>query len=864
MTLIRKLSVMLMLFSLSGCGGGGGTIAIREVLGLATLSGTAAGGAAIVGTVQVTDSSTPPKTKGAPIDADGKYTVDVAGMTSPFILKASGTVGNTTVTYYSAAVLADVGNTVNVTPFTDIMIANISSQMTQDCFADMSKPCINLKDTLTPENLAKAQTDLHNKLLPVLRSLGLSDSIDLLRSSFAANHDGLDAALDLIKVEPDLVSKQTVLKNAITNDVLSTIKPNDPQTHTKPIDAASFDGIDKKAINDLQAIQTTIKRLESLFSKLPPTGPQLIDSGAFDAVNYLDSGDNFDLWATRLSTQKELIGLKIKNIQIEFDKNIPETKAKVFFKIYDKTETYSEMIETSLVKNSGLWKIIGNQKIVDIDFYARSDYFQDLSSFSSGIYLGINAFHYNNRLDATERSSKAVFYAEISGPGLKDAVRNKKTLVLQEDNFGIKFVSQQINECLTSSQMPICVDLSEVKPYSEYTLILKNRDQVILNGAGYKIKIPAVPLTALQLNASMFQQIDHISVDGVNDNPSLFKPNTLLTVFYKNSDKLRPTGLDAVAWFESGSQYLRLEKKVLNPNATSMLFAWEDSLYSERVASLGISARGVDASMRRFYTWRNFSKPLSELNTATYVLGPDELLNNFYERTSSVPKGWWSVDDDVSIYLNGTPLFQDDNVQTDAFEPITFQAKPGDKLRIVAKDSAGSCRYFTPLKLTKSSTSVSLENTSVNQVCNGAAPSSTPFFDQTFTLTTDLATPNELVSFILGPDVLPAGFYAIPSLTPSGWWSVDDDITIYLNDEIIFNDENILTDAFPPVIFQGKAGDRLRIVAKDTAGSCHYLTPLKISKPSVIKKLTETYIKQTCNGYPPSNTPFLDVTYDLP
>jgi sulfite reductase beta subunit-like hemoprotein len=44
MNLFRILSLVLMMSWLTGCGGGGGATTIREVLGLATLSGTAGAG----------------------------------------------------------------------------------------------------------------------------------------------------------------------------------------------------------------------------------------------------------------------------------------------------------------------------------------------------------------------------------------------------------------------------------------------------------------------------------------------------------------------------------------------------------------------------------------------------------------------------------------------------------------------------------------------------------------------------------------------------------------------------------------------------------------------------------------------------
>ncbi|NDC60588.1 MAG: hypothetical protein EBZ60_00965 [Betaproteobacteria bacterium] len=143
-----------------------------------------------------------------------------------------------------------------------------------------------------------------------------------------------------------------------------------------------------------------------------------------------------------------------------------------------------------------------------------------------------------------------------------------------------------------------------------------------------------------------------------------------------------------------------------------------------------------DEEKREYQTDRSFTKATTPVrDTTTYTLGADSFVRDaFYILPSAAPDGYWSVDDDITIYLNSVILFQDANVQTDAFAPISFQAKTGDQLRIVVSDTTGSCHYLTPLKINKAGVDTPLDGTYIRQVCDGGAPSSTPYFDKTFTL----------------------------------------------------------------------------------------------------------------------------------
>ena len=834
---------------LSACGG---STAIHEMLGLATLSGMAAGGAAIVGEVQVTDSLGVELPQPVVIDTDGNYTANVAGMKAPFIIQATGMVGNNPVNYFSIAVLEDVGRTVNVTPFTDLMVRHISAQMSDDCFAFELKPCARLTDKLTPASIAKAQNDVQAILQPALAGMNLSQ-VDLLRGSFKADHQDLDAILDLVKVERS--GRQLILKNARDQTTLTVIDPGVPASLSEPLKNLNVASINQSAA-DLQSIQNVVKSLEQLYAAKAPTRADILASSAFDTARFLDAGEDFEHWVPSMTGQVGWIGLKVKNIHIEFDKDAPNTKAMVVFNLLGPSGSFSESMETAVWKDNGTWQMVGDQKMVDVDFHARADFHQDTQLFTSGFNFSVQADKFNVRQALVSR----VASAEVSGPGLRTASGASATLVMRMTPPYNTLETHEVTECLPGNAASVCVLLSAVSPNAEYTLVLKNSSGASLNGSGYKIKIPAVPLATASLKPEQFQRIDHIEVASVLNNPALFKPNTTLSVSYTNASALKPTGIDVYPSAESGYAYARLQGQVTDPKATRLNFPWTDEVYPEVVNSLGVNARGKDAALRHFYTWRRFQST-APVGSSTYVLGPDILPANFYIRDSSVPEGWWSVDDDVTVSLNGVPIFQDADIATNALPPFVFQAKTGDVLRIVAKDTAGTCHYVTPLKVTKSVSAVPLAGTSVPQVCDGAAPSNDAYVDLTFTLTSDVS---DLATFVLGPDALPSGFYIIPSLTRPGWWSADDDVTVYLNGNVIFEDINQLTDEFPPVIFQARAGDRLRIVAKDTAGSCHYLTPLKVSRPAVAMSLTGSSVPQVCDQGSPSTVPYLDRSYTLP
>jgi len=100
-------SMLILVLMLAGCGGGGETtVVIRGDNGYVVISGVAASGSPLSGTVYLKDSSSPAKELSAPIAADGSFSFDVKGLTAPFLLKAVGTADGVNHTLYSFAAAA--------------------------------------------------------------------------------------------------------------------------------------------------------------------------------------------------------------------------------------------------------------------------------------------------------------------------------------------------------------------------------------------------------------------------------------------------------------------------------------------------------------------------------------------------------------------------------------------------------------------------------------------------------------------------------------------------------------------------------------------------------------------------------------
>ena len=391
---ISLLAAAALVMSACGGGGDGGGAASPS----STVSGTAAAGAPIVGTVTIKDSTTPTaQTKTVTIEADGKYTVDVTGLKAPYMVRADGYVGGNEYHLYSAGTSADVGGTINVTPLTDLIVANIAGSVAKTYFDNGSFT------GLTAAQLTAQSDSLKAKLLPVLQALGVSSSIDLLRASFSTDHTGLDAALDLIRVSTDNTTNVATITNIITQQSMTS----DLATGTYSGALTDTTGV-TTAATDIQMISAGFKKFSDLFATSLPSETNTTLLGLFDSATFMQEGQNLAAFLSDITTDKSNVGISFANISIQsMDTN---GNAVVAFDVIQNGKVMNDGPKPfNMIKKNGVWYMQGDQYIAHVKVESRAEY--HVSDTVAPIFSGLS-------LDIEDRGGKGITSAVVTGAGL--------------------------------------------------------------------------------------------------------------------------------------------------------------------------------------------------------------------------------------------------------------------------------------------------------------------------------------------------------------------------------------------------------------------------------------------------------------
>ncbi|GFE59028.1 c-type cytochrome [Geobacter sp. AOG1] len=192
--------------ALAGCGSSGSGAPTST----ATLSGVAATGAPIVGTVYIKDSSMPAKELSAPTSSDGSYSFNVEGMTPPFIVKVNWNSGTQTLMSFATA-----HGTANVTPLSNVIVANAAGVTDPTSLYAGFTPAVQQQ---MAASIVASTTSLQTRLKPLFDLYGVT--ANPLTGTFVANHTGLDAMLDAVSVT--ISSGNMVVTNKTTNATICT------------------------------------------------------------------------------------------------------------------------------------------------------------------------------------------------------------------------------------------------------------------------------------------------------------------------------------------------------------------------------------------------------------------------------------------------------------------------------------------------------------------------------------------------------------------------------------------------------------------------------------------------------------------
>lgn len=387
---------------LAACGSGGGSSSPPPTPTQQTLSGTAAAGAPIIGHVVVKDSAG--LTRTVQIDANGGYTVDVTGLTAPFVLRAEGVAGGRSYVVHSAATSADVNGTINITPLTDLIVANIARQVAANYFdsgnfSNISATALNAEEDL-----------LQQRLQAVLTDIGVDGSIDLLRSAFSADHTGLDAALDVLRVSVDKATNTALITNVINN-------ANITDDLTLSSDSSLLDSTGTASgMSDWEAIRARFASFESAFATgLPaPDDPLLL--AQFDQAGFLDDGEDLAEFLGEITSNPVNVGFRFISLSLVNLTPASATqngRADVVFSIGERSRPYFDWTMTGIYDNTTggtNWLHAGDQHIAEVEAEPRS-----ILGFNSAnrtqIQSGID-------FDIGQHAGGTLDYAVVTGPGL--------------------------------------------------------------------------------------------------------------------------------------------------------------------------------------------------------------------------------------------------------------------------------------------------------------------------------------------------------------------------------------------------------------------------------------------------------------
>ena len=433
-TTTRTACAVVLLISLGACGGGGGGGGGGGFAGFpvgggnppasnppagdppvtaVTFSGTAASGLPLTGTVTVKDAKGATKT--VPLSANGGYLVDVTGMTAPFVFRAEGTVGGQRTVIHSAATAADANGTINITPLTDLVVANIAGRLADQYFdgGDFG--------ALTANELKAESDGLKAKLLPVLLALGVDASIDLLRTAFSPLSSALDKALDVLRVNVDPTTNVATITNIVTQQQIVddlAVKAA-AETATTPLSGAGME----TAADDITLIRKVLSDYVGKFATGLPAPADLLpllvngSNPVTGTYGFRSSDMTAAQFVNETATDVNLVGASFTDVVIgrinyTIDANNTSPRAFVEFTHRDKNGVaFSNNQNMQIVKGTdGAWRLRGDGRVLDIDPHVKVIKDSATGCVSTALQFSIQ--------DLNAGNSGNIASLVVTGPGL--------------------------------------------------------------------------------------------------------------------------------------------------------------------------------------------------------------------------------------------------------------------------------------------------------------------------------------------------------------------------------------------------------------------------------------------------------------
>lgn len=398
---LKKFSVAIGLIALSACSSE--SDAPRD-----WIYGTFAAGAPIAGEIYLKDAKG--KVQTARSDQNGHFQIFVSYLTPPLVLEGIGNIGTREFILHAPVVSADFNHTVNITPITDLIVANIAGGNPTNFYTAGDFSGINAEVIQAQENIV--QTRFSDMLLDLQQPLAL----DLLHTPFKADHTGIDAMLDILAISYDDTNKKALIKNILDDTRIEDDLANLSDAAVLP----QKGGILAK-VNDLNAIVANVDLLGRQFASSAPNVDSSELKGLF-TQNFMHSTQNM---ADFIAGLIAIIAPSVNAPAAEFSVSrvvfldIAAGQAVIEIDIFKNDQTQSYVLP--MLREGNQWKFHGDQKLVKMELSAlissSSTFDLTNSNTPSTLTKTVNLQYFFDNADARNVSMNIV-EVQINGPGL--------------------------------------------------------------------------------------------------------------------------------------------------------------------------------------------------------------------------------------------------------------------------------------------------------------------------------------------------------------------------------------------------------------------------------------------------------------
>lgn len=446
-------AVSLAILATAGCGGGGGTATDTTTTTTPvtpTISGVAASGAPIAN-ASITITCADGTTKTGTADANGAFSITVQGCSGPYVISATGQVGESQQTLVSVqpTTVTDAA-TVNVTPLTNAIAATLASD------GDPMSLAANIateKANITPTAVNDRKDALAAALAPVLTQAGVTGSFDLISGQFSADSTKFDKVLDNVKVvvtpsgvaitnvagaKVDDMGDQSANGGAVATDLstamISISRNTDFKAGLTKLPAAAEDGTIADAFRDA---------MNACFAKPAAQrgsyGSTSCDIPTF-AADYLHNGRTGSQEFDRFLTSSTYDGAKFSKPEVirYFSTAANDTRAliRIGIKRADGVGEWLETVAEKSANTGGTVKIRGNQRLYRLFVngfvtrrvqvsartgQAKSTYYYTGLNFYFGYREGGAGGAVTSSGGPARGTNRKVAYVRVLGPGLPTA-----------------------------------------------------------------------------------------------------------------------------------------------------------------------------------------------------------------------------------------------------------------------------------------------------------------------------------------------------------------------------------------------------------------------------------------------------------